>query len=222
MDALGGARTIAVDLRGSGESNAAPGPYRLERFAADLDELVRELGIAPSVVAGHSMGAKVALRFAIDYPAQTRALVLIAPVAAGNAGFSEKGEAYLRATAGDPSAARNWLRKTISRDDDALLDRLGAAAAATPPGAVLEALESWMHTDLEEAVKRIDVPALVIAPEGDAPEMQERRVAGLLPNARYVLLDDCAHYAILEKPREIAQLIKDFVRSFDSAQDDTK
>lgn len=203
-------RTIAVDLRGSGESNAAGGPYRLERFASDLHELVQELGIAPVIVVGHSMGGKVALRFAIDHPAETQALVLIAPVAAGDAGFSEKGEAYLRATAGNPAAARNWLRKTLSSDDDALLDRLGSAAASTPSGAVLEALESWMHTDLEEALKNVEAPVLVIAPERDAPEMQERRVAALLPNARFELLRDCAHYAILEKPQEVAAMIREF------------
>jgi len=228
IEALGDERrSIAVDLRGSGESRPAKGPFALERYAADLHELAQELGIAPAVVVGHSMGAKIALRFAIEYPAETQALVLIAPVAAGNAGFSEKGEAYLRATAGDPAAARSWLRKTISSDDEALLDRLGCAAAATPPEAVLEALESWMHTDLEAAAQSVKVPALVIAPERDAPEMQERRVAALLPNARYELLRDCAHYAILEKPRAIVEMIEDFIRPFDSArfassaQDDT-
>jgi pimeloyl-ACP methyl ester carboxylesterase len=33
-------RTIAVDLRGFGASNAAPGPYRVEAFADDLSALV--------------------------------------------------------------------------------------------------------------------------------------------------------------------------------------
>ena len=52
-------------------------------------------------------------------------------------------------------------------------------------------------------------PAIVVAPERDNPEMYERKVAALLPNARFVLLPACGHYAIMERPSEIATLIGD-------------
>jgi pimeloyl-ACP methyl ester carboxylesterase len=208
--------SIAVDLRGSGASRGARGPYRLERFATDLAELVDSIGAAPLVVVGHSMGATVALRLAADAPEMVRGLVLIAPVPASGGGYSPKGEAFLRATAGDPPAARSWLARTLTDPaDEATLGRLCAAAARTERDVALESFESWAHAAFAEATQRIEAPALVIAPQHDAPEAAQSRVAALLPNGRHVVLHGAAHYAIVERPNEIAQMIRDFLPSFD-------
>lgn len=205
-----GVRSVAVDLRGSGSSSDAPGPRNLERFAADLHELVEALKIGPVVVVGHSMGATVALRLAVDAPDTVGGLVLIAPVPASGAGFSPKGAEYLRATAGNPVAARKWLTGTFaSEPDEAVLDRLCVAAAKMPPDAALESFESWSNANFAEATRTISTPAIVIAPERDNPEMYQRKVAALLPNARFVVLPDCGHYAILERPDAIAALIRE-------------
>ncbi len=210
--ALGSAAHVIVpDARGSGESQPAKGPFTLDRFAADLRELVDARGFGPVVLIGHSMGATVALRFAVDYPELVRALVLIAPVPASGGGYSPKGAAYLRSTAGDPAVQRGWLARTLAQPpDEARLERLCAAAGRTPRDVALESFESWAHSDFAEATRTIAAPALVIAPEHDARETRER-VAELLPNSRYVELPGCAHYAILEQPRAIAELISEFV-----------
>lgn len=214
--------SIAVDLRGSGASRDAGGPYRLERFAADLAELIDSLDAGPLVVVGHSMGATVALRLTVDAPHATRGLVLVAPVPASGGGYSPKGEAFLRATAGDPKAARSWLARTLTNPaDEATLERLCGAAAKTERSVALESFESWAHANFAEATKAIKAPALVIAPERDAPEVQEGKVAALLTQARHVVLRDAAHYAIVEKPNEIAKLIRDFMVAPRQAQGDT-
>jgi pimeloyl-ACP methyl ester carboxylesterase len=212
-------RTIAVDLRGSGDSSNAPGPYRLDRFSADLQELIELLDVAPVVVVGHSMGAKVALRLAIDAPHMVRGLALIAPVPATAAGFSEKGNAYLRATAGDPVAVKTWLARTLSSAaEPAMLELLCAAAARTPRDAALESFESWAHTDIAEETKAITVPTVVIAPENDEPERARAKVTELITGARHVVLPAASHYAIVERPSEIAELIRGFLRAYDFAK----
>jgi 3-oxoadipate enol-lactonase len=207
-----GVRSITVDLRGSGASAAAPGPYQLKRFAADLRELIDALGIAPVVLVGHSMGATAALALAVDSPRLIRGLVLIAPVPASGGGFSPKGAAYLRATAGNEVGAKAWLMRTLAQTPDpAVLARLCAAAARTPRAIALESFDSWAYADFADATKNIQPPALVLAPALDAPETAERKVAALLPNVRYQVLPDCAHYAIVERPEAIADLIRAFV-----------
>ena len=203
-------QSVAVDLRGSGSSDGACGPRNLERFAADLREIVDALGIAPVVVVAHSMGATVALRLAIDAPETVGGLILIAPVPASGAGFSPKGTDYLRATAGDPVAARKWLSGMFAGELDAtVLDRLCAAAGKTPRDAALEGFESWANADFAEETRAISVPAIVVAPERDNPEMYQRKVAALLSNARFLLLPDSGHYAILERPGDIVTIIND-------------
>jgi len=206
-------RAIAIDLRGSGASADARGPYTLERYAQDVRELIDGLGIAPAIVAGHSMGATVALRLAVDAPQSVRGLVLIAPVPASGGGYSPKGEAYLRATAGDPVAVKAWLARTFAvPPDEETLAPLCVAAALTARDTALASFESWAHADFAEATRNVRSPAVVVAPEKDAPESTEERVVALLPNARGVVLPDCAHYAILERPGAIAELIREVCR----------
>jgi pimeloyl-ACP methyl ester carboxylesterase len=213
VDALGPQRhTLAIDLRGCGDSRNAAGPYRLERFAADLRDLIAARDLGPVVVVGHSMGGTIALRFAVDSPDFVRALILIAPVAASGGAYSEKGLAYLRGVARDESAVRAWLARTVEQPpDETTLDRLSAVAAETTRAAALESFESFAHADFAERTRAIAAPALVIASEHDAPGACERRVASLLPNVTFVTLRDAAHYAIVERPSEIAATIRSFV-----------
>jgi pimeloyl-ACP methyl ester carboxylesterase len=214
IEALGpGIHTIAVDLRGFGDSREAPGPFRLERFAADLQELTDALELPEVIVVGHSMGATVGLRFAIDAPEKAGKLVLIAPVPAGDGEYSEKGKAFLRSTARDPIAARTWLTRTFAgAPNEAHLNFVCAAAANAAPEAVLESLHSWTSADFADATRGISAPSLVVAPEHDNPERVERKVAALLPNSRFILLPNSGHYAILERPMAIAELIAEFAR----------
>lgn len=204
---------IDVDLRGSGELREIPGPYSVERYAADLRELIEASDSGPVVVVGHSMGAKVALQLAHDAPGLVRGLVLIAPVPAGPAGFSEKGLAGLRATAGDPERARAWLSRTFAPGEPPAeaFALVCASADAAPPGMVLESLESWTSADLSDAARGVTAPALVISAEHDNPENQRKTVAALLPNARFEVIPGAGHYVILERPGEVARLIREFV-----------
>src|SRR5260370_16023158 len=80
-------RIIAYDHRGHGGSSAAAmGTYRIDRLAADLDEVLTALDVtAPLTLVGHSMGAMVALAY-LSHRASERAvdphgLVLVATAA---------------------------------------------------------------------------------------------------------------------------------------------
>jgi lipase len=66
----------APDLRGRGHSNHVPGPYGLERHAADITAVLRHFGGRP-VLAGHSMGAYAALLAHDADPKLARRLVLV-------------------------------------------------------------------------------------------------------------------------------------------------
>ena len=53
-------RCIAVNLRGRGDSSMTP-PFDVFTAAEDVAALIRELGIGPAIVAGHSLGGVIAL-----------------------------------------------------------------------------------------------------------------------------------------------------------------
>ena len=69
-------RVLRWDLRGAGASAQPPGPYDVGLFARDLAALLDHLGVPVAHLVGHSGGGVVSQRFALDFPARTRSLVL--------------------------------------------------------------------------------------------------------------------------------------------------
>lgn len=93
-----GYRVVSYDARGHGRSAPAPHPsaYTYELLARDLECVLDALEIDRAVLAGVSMGAHTAVRFALDRPSRVAALALITP------GFDPE-----RATASDEALA-DW------------------------------------------------------------------------------------------------------------------
>jgi pimeloyl-ACP methyl ester carboxylesterase len=76
----GAPRLVAVDLRGRGASAGVRGPTGIRRHADDVAAVIERLGgnaDRPVVVAGHSMGAYVALLVAERHPALVAGVVLV-------------------------------------------------------------------------------------------------------------------------------------------------
>ncbi len=71
-----GYRVLAVDHRGHGRGLRAMAPFRLEDCAADAAAILRELGLAPAVIVGYSMGGTIAQLIARDHRDVMRGLVL--------------------------------------------------------------------------------------------------------------------------------------------------
>ena len=68
---------VGVDLRGRGDSDKPGSDYGLEAHAGDVVRVLDHLGLQEATIAGHSMGAFVALKTALAYPDRVRALVLL-------------------------------------------------------------------------------------------------------------------------------------------------
>jgi non-heme chloroperoxidase len=61
-------RAFALTQRGHGDAARPAHRYGPPDFAADVARFMDRLGIGAAVIAGHSMGASVAQRFALDHP----------------------------------------------------------------------------------------------------------------------------------------------------------
>jgi 3-oxoadipate enol-lactonase len=70
-------RVVTWDQRGHGRTVSTPGPFNYWDSAEDLAGLLDLLGIDRAAVGGMSQGGFVALRFALNHPERTAALVLI-------------------------------------------------------------------------------------------------------------------------------------------------
>ncbi|UOG75431.1 alpha/beta fold hydrolase [Hymenobacter tibetensis] len=72
-----GHRVVSVDLRNHGRSFQTP-EHTYELMSADVLALLNSLALGPELtLLGHSMGGKVAMRFALDHPDRLAKLVVV-------------------------------------------------------------------------------------------------------------------------------------------------
>lgn len=71
------ARVIAVDQRGHGRSDKPATGYTVTEFCDDLHAVIAELGCAPAVIVGHSLGARNAVVLAATHPGLVAGVVAL-------------------------------------------------------------------------------------------------------------------------------------------------
>jgi pimeloyl-ACP methyl ester carboxylesterase len=158
------------------------------------------------------MGATVAQRLAIDRPEGLKALVLIAPVPASGIPYPPKVLAFLRGTVGNREQAAKWFASlTVAEQAPQTLAMLLDAATTVPPHAALESFASWQPGDFSSEAATIEMPALVLAPDHDRPEFVKERVADIIAGSGFQVVEQCGHYAPIDKPGELAAAIEAFI-----------
>ena len=68
---------FALDLRGRGDSDKPEGPYGMAQHARDVAAAMQTLGLGPTVIVGHSMGAFVATALAAQNPELVSGIIMI-------------------------------------------------------------------------------------------------------------------------------------------------
>ena len=75
---LAGRRPLfALDVRGRGDSDKPDGPYGMAQHARDVAQAMRAMGLGPSIIVGHSMGAFIAAALAASEPELVAGLILV-------------------------------------------------------------------------------------------------------------------------------------------------
>lgn len=182
-------------------------PYDLEQIAAAL---VREIGGAPAILVGHSMGGFIAQEAYARFPECVRALVLCFTSAAFGGAGSDFARQFIAARI-DPLDAGKSMPEVAARvipamrgarsapDGVALAQRL---MGAVPAQTYREAVRLLTTFDRKDHLGRIHVPTLVLAGSDDrvAPAAVMERMARKIPGAEYVLLEGCGHLGPMDQP----------------------
>lgn len=205
-----GRHVLAPDLYGYGETDPWPGYGPLALFdEAALADAVLPSGCGPIHLVGHSYGAAVALRFAVQWPKRLRSLVLIEPVAfhllrddwADRPLFREIVEIADLVAKG---AASGEYRYAMARFVD-YWNGEGAWVQARPeqqkglarlaPKVALDFWATMRETTPRTAYRRIEAPALVL--RGDRSPQPAQRIADLvadsLPAVRLETISGAGH-----------------------------
>lgn len=216
-------RLVAYDYRGGGESEEAePGPLSVGEWSADLGALLEERRVeGPVVLVGHSLGATIALQFALDRPEVPSALVLIgAEAAIGRLGpmMLERARSIEEDGIGGwitgPWRARPPFSRRTQRERPEIIDEYAKMLYLTGPERYVKAVRAIAESpDLSPSLGDITVPALVlIGAEDDrtTPEVGWQ-LARQLADGRGVELPEVGHTLSYEAPERVAEEIARFV-----------
>lgn len=213
-------RVVTYDLRGRGDSDKPAAGYSLDHHAADLRGLLDHYGIELAAIMGHSLGAHIAVRFAVLHPQRVARLVLfdggldvraevfdsLAPAIARLGVEFPSLDAFLGMVRGLPMFAGRW---------NAHLERYFTYDVAAGPGGGVVSKVS--RPTIEEEVAnlararlwvwhhRIAAPVLLLrAPDGllrddDCLMTQEEAeaMAHAIPDCRLVVVPGTNHYTVL-------------------------
>ncbi len=217
-------RVIAIDMPGHGDSDKAGDKiYTIDYMASSLDQAVNTLGISKFHLAGNSMGGWITILYATRNPQKVITVCLV-----DNAG--------LQSVTPKPSDLQLALLKGQSpltpaskKDFDELL-KYAFYKQPFIPWPITSVLadraiasyafnkKMWhefttQSTDIYPLLSELHMPVLVIWGDKDrilhvsTTEVLKRS----LPNSEIVVMKDCGHIPMLERPQETAGYYASFL-----------
>lgn len=231
-------RVIAPDLLGHGQSAKPRGDYSLGAFAVWLRDFLDELGVSHATVVGHSLGGGVAMQFAYQHPDYATRLVLISSGGLGpDVGWvlrllsAPGAELVLPIVAPKPvltagNKLRSWFRGVgvHSPRGAEMWSAYSSLSDAATREAFLRTLRSVVDyrgqavSALSRLRLREELPVMAIWGERDdiIPVSHAYAAREARTDSRLEVLPNVGHFAQVEAPSEVVELIEDFVASGDS------
>ncbi len=221
---------VAPDLPGHGfTSRPRPSELSLSGMARAISALLQHLDVSPDIVVGHSAGAAVALRLALDKSIAPAAIITlngalfpfsgiarhIFPPVARLMLLNPLTPHVFTTRAANPARVRQLIENTGSHIDERGLALYGRLFRN--PSHVLGALgmmANWDLGPLQRAMHGIDTPVVLVAADADGavPASNSLRARDVLPHGRVVYLRGLGHLAHEEAPQKIAEIIEQAAR----------
>ena len=195
-----GFRAYGLDLWGFGDTAHDANRYGLDKQVLLLDQFLQELGMGKVAIVGHGLGAVVGLLFTLRYPSVVdRIMAIAAPF--------------------DTSAIQNKLRlSSLPELTDWLLtkDPTAEPARADAVKADLLAIStSFNAPDLAHLSNRVGAlnnPCLLVYGQNDpAIALPAFEATGMPLNMHAVVLEQSAHFPMLDDPARFNRLLTDFL-----------
>jgi pimeloyl-ACP methyl ester carboxylesterase len=229
-------RVIAPDLPGFGGSGRPRGRYDPAWFTSWLTAFLDELGVSSAVLVGNSMGGRISLEAGLRAPDRCDGLVLLSPSTA----FRRMRQWIPLVRLLRPELAALGVRPShrmvvegirgMMSDPDRLPTPWYDAAAdeflrvfSSPSGRIcfftamrqIYLEQAYGERGFWDRLPALSVPSLFVWGDRDrlVPAAFARHVAGALPDAGSIVMEDCGHVPQFEHPAETAALVRGFVES---------
>lgn len=218
-------KVVLVDFFDQGKSDYLEGAYTQEIQGQVVKELITSLNLKKVTLLGISYGGEVAMKVAIDHEHLIDRLILANTTAYTNQQLKAIGDAWVYAAqTGD---GRIFFKNTIppiystgfyERNIDWLTAREALFVKAFDErwyqGFARLVVSAETH-DERQRISQITVPTLIIGADEDliTPLACQKELYRAIKNSRFVVIQDCGHASMYEKPTEFFGAVLGFIQT---------
>jgi pimeloyl-ACP methyl ester carboxylesterase len=216
MRRMPGETVYALDLPGHGQA-AGAGAESIEEYARIVCAWMEETELGRAVWIGHSMGGAIAMMAALSAPLRVAGLVLV-----GTGGRLRVSRSILdlvskKETLGQAAhLIGSWA---FGPQTPAQIVRLAVERMATVrPGVLRKDFLACNRLDVMGELSEIGAPTLIICGEHDlmTPPRYSQFLCQAIPGAELRVIPGAGHMVMIEKAKEVAKAVRQFmVRHFD-------
>jgi 3-oxoadipate enol-lactonase len=211
-----GFRVLRLDMRGHGGSDAVAGDYTMSALAADVAAALDMLGVARAHYIGLSIGGMIGQALAIEHGGKIISALWCDTLPASPAGaaavWAERMDTVRRANSLEPLAdatVERWFTDAFKPRKPARWKQIRDTVAATTPAGYLGCSAAIMNYDFTGQLPHLRLPVMVVCGDQDpgTPPAENRRLAGLVPGARYEEIANARHFPNVEHPNSFNRLM---------------
>ena len=224
-------RVIAMDLPGFGCTPEAPDDVdvTITQYGRWVNELCDKLGLEQIELIGNSMGGYIAAEVAIQFPERVKRLVLVSAAGISSAevlqvpilmvgriaaALATNSVARYRRMAARP-ITRHMSLALVARHPRLLKADLayeGFFKGGGKPG-FDDALRASLDYDFRDRLGDVKVPTLIVWGERDSiiPVRDADQFESLIEDSRKVVMEDCGHVPMAERPQAFNELVIEFL-----------
>lgn len=212
---------IAVDLRGTGDSDPTDEGHTFARYVEDLHAVVEDAGVERFTLVGHSMGGGLAMLYALAHPERLDALILLHPLSPmGIRHLTPEMIAATNALVGNPDAMRAIIvAGCVEPPTGEWLDALVADAVGWKPSIYIGSMAEMERFDPVDRLSDISVPTLVTWADRDTviPFDGIVELFTKVPGCSLEIWHGVGHDSVIEVPGRVAGLIATYVNEVRAA-----
>lgn len=210
---------LLYDKRGHGLSDIGPAPYTIEDHAADLAGLLDLLAINQAFVCGLSVGGLIAQSLYQARPDLVRGLILcgtahkIGTVDVWNARIDAVEKTGIVGIV--DTVMEKWFTPAFRQPENIAYAGYRNMLTRQPADGYVATCAAIRDADYTDAARRIAVPAICIVgdQDGSTPPDLVRKLAHLIPGARFDIIRDAGHIPCVEQPQALTDIIRAFLDS---------
>jgi len=207
----------AFDLRGHGDSDKPGHGYTVAHYAADIEDAIDQLGLTFSAVVGSSLGGMVAGALEVPLDLVTHRILLDPPLTGGPIKDEHMFRTILQLKHQPEESLAAFLAPYNPHAGSFLMRTMAQMWKQAADGVIEDMLEQpRAYNAIEPALRINESETLLVQADpamgGVLTDREAQEALRVLPRGHLAKMLGAGHAVHAYKPRELTQMIVDFVR----------